>query len=771
MTKNIHTLILKFLVMSMLIFTSQVMAEDENATFDDDEELFEMSIEQLMEVEVESTATLTDAKPRLVPAAVTKITAEQIRLSGARSLYELLDIHVPNLQWLRHHWEADVIGLRGIINDRNDKLLLLVNGRNMNHRTHFGALSELDLVLLSDIHHIDIVRGPGSAMYGPGAVSMVINIITHNAGTFEGTEYVTRMGAVEEFYTGEVKHGQKFDDGGIFLYGGIGEYSGATKYDAPQIYAIDFPTSSDYPWSGSPPPQHGPPVGSLPGDGILEGEPVKHLPLNRDGESARNLPPVKTYAQIKKGNWDFWARYTRGGKQFVWSARPLFRHPAGWEEWNNMWWINDTSTPVEMNPCFYAYQQATGYIGYQQELNKNTNVDYAFSYDMIDFERFANNIIFDAFREDEYYGRVLLQWDPNGPHKIAVGTEVSHLELGLNSPGWPDKNPILQGSSMSRWSTNLYSILGEHQWNINDRWTTFVGARLDDHSYTALMFSPRAAVVHTPNERDTWKLLWSRSVRSNFEEEMKAQSKDPNSGENSDPEVLDSVELRFERQHSQNLDLAASAFVHYNLEIISWDGEACVPVGTQRDYGVEVEACYHTERTRLVVSHGFTKLYDFHLEHGQNTYITTEPYGIGNDLTNWSNHITKITAQHKLNDQWTADASLRFYWGYPGMRHYDDYYLVSNGNPGQTYGDGTPYPTYHPLVAQGWRRAYRGNVYLNIGLHCQPSKNVTFGIVGYNLLGIFNKDFNKRNYLAVAGEGDFRSHAAAVGAYANIRTK
>jgi outer membrane cobalamin receptor len=137
-----------------------------------------LSLDELMNIEVVSTATLTETKPRLVPAAVTTINAEQIKASGARSMFELLDIYVPNLEWLRHHWEPDAIGLRGIINDRNDKFLLLVNGRNMNQHTHSGAISELDLVELRDIHHIDVVRGPGSALYGPGAVSMVINIIT-----------------------------------------------------------------------------------------------------------------------------------------------------------------------------------------------------------------------------------------------------------------------------------------------------------------------------------------------------------------------------------------------------------------------------------------------------------------------------------------------------------------------------------------------------------------------------------------------------------------
>ena len=65
------------------------------------------------------------------------------------------------------------------------------------------------------------------------------------------------------------------------------------------------------------------------------------------------------------------------------------------------------------------------------------------------------------------------------------------------------------------------------------------------------------------------------------------------------------------------------------------------------------------------------------------------------------------------------------------------------------------------LSKTGWEKAYRGNYYLNLGLQYQPSKDLTIGVTGYNLLGIFNKDLNKRNYLA--STGDYRSEAAAVG--------
>jgi len=717
---------------ALIIFTAtvQTYAAEQKET-KQKADLTELSIEELMNVEIKSTATLTDTKPRLVPAAVTTITDEQIRASGARSLFELLDIYVPNFEWLRNHWEADVMGVRGIINDRDDKYLLLVNGRNMNQRTHFGALSEQDLVLLNDIHHIDIVRGPGSALYGPGAVSMVINIVTYNANTFKGTETTGRVGAIEEFYSGEVKHGQAFDDndGGLFAYAGVANYNGASKYDAPQIYPYSFPENPGYP-----------------GEGTHAGDPMTNAPLGRDGEAGGGQQPIKTYIQITRDNWDIWGRYTRGGKEFALASGSLAVYPTGWA--NNTW-----------ASSFYSYQQATGWIGYKQELTNNIDIDYAFSYFLLDSVNVRKGVVTDAYREDNYYGKVLLQWQPNDQHKIALGTEISHLELGIKDTGWPPVDATSQefgaGPNMPSWSTNMYSFLGEWQWTLNDQWTTFLGARLDDHTYTKSMFSPRAAVVYTPTNIDAIKLMWSQSVRTNFETEMKRQDMDPTLSNNTTPEKIDNVELRYERQQTKNLDLAASFFL-YSLKVISWNQSIMqsVPVGTQKDYGVEIEASYHNDKTRVTISHGYTKLLDFTLEPGQTSYITAKPYGYGDDLTNWSNQITKVVFQHKLDEKWTINSSLRIYWGFPGMKDYDKYYPYS-GMPAS-------YPDY-PIVEDGWERAYRGSYFLDLGLQYKPSKDLTIGVNGYDLLGVFNRDFNKRNYIEVAGTGDFRDQAPAVG--------
>jgi len=678
-------------------------------------DLTELSMEDLMNVEVVSTATLTKTTPRLVPAAVTTVTAEQIEASGARSLYELLDIYVPNLQVIRHHWESKHIGLRGTINDRDDKYLLLVNGRVINERTHYGALTERDLVMLQDIHHIDIVRGPGSALYGPGAIAMVINIVTFNANTFKGTEVTGRMGAIEEFYSGEVKHGQAFDgnDGGIFIYAGGSKQNGASKYDAPLVFPYTYP------------------------DGSYDaGDPFTNAPINRDGQSARNVPPAKIHIELTKGDWDIWGRYTRGGQQFPWAAPGIVPAPVGYG-----------TTPVTNN--FYSYQQMTGFIGHKQELTKDIGINYSVSYETTDFTEYRQNLTTNAYREDEYHGKILLQWTPGEQHKIALGSEISHRVLGLKSSLWPDIAPVsMRLPTMPQWSTDMYSLLGEWQWNINDKWTTFLGGRLDDHTYTKPMFSPRAAVVYSPTEKDTLKLMWSRSVRANVEEEMKRQAMD-GSGLSA-PEKLDTLEFRYERQQSKNFDLAASIFMHYNFMLVSWDettGQS-TNVGTQKDWGAELEASYHTEKTRLTLSHGYTKLLEFELTPGKTTYATAKPFGYGDDLANWSNHITKLTAQQKLDDKWTLNASFRIYWGFPGTKDYGKYSPLLRSGGGQ-------------FIEDGWEKAYRGNYFLNLGLQYQPNKNLTIGVTGYNLLGIFNRDFNKRNYLD--SNGDYRCEAPAIG--------
>ena len=84
---------LGFLVLACLLIGADSACSEEPSS-EQSPDLFELSIEQLMEIDVASTATEHD-QPRLVPASVTTITEEEIVASGARSLYELLIFTFP----------------------------------------------------------------------------------------------------------------------------------------------------------------------------------------------------------------------------------------------------------------------------------------------------------------------------------------------------------------------------------------------------------------------------------------------------------------------------------------------------------------------------------------------------------------------------------------------------------------------------------------------------------------------------------------------------
>jgi len=516
-----HLLLYSVLTVAAFVMCCADLSAQNGDGYDADD-LLNMSLEELMDMPVDVSGSLTGSSRRLNPSTVTTLTQEDIRRSGARDLDELLDIYIPNFQRMNEYWETRKSGLRGINSDRDDKYLILVNGRVMNEHTRFGALSERDLPMMSDIDHVDVIRGPGSALYGPGGLAMVINIVTLSAETFEGTQVNTRIGAIEEFYTGEVKHGKKTgDDSGYFLYAGISKYLGSDEGES----------QMDYGW-----------------EGILRGAgwPLDdHQP--RMNQAYRNMPKSKLHAQYHKGNFEAWVRYTRGGEY--------------------------TST-IGFMPTTYryqsqGYQQLTINTNYLQEVCDTFSVDYRLSYDIFDNEKSYFDSVY-SHREDEYTGRVLARWAPNDSHSVAFGGEMSYEQFGLKSPGYPGKDPrelffTFQGiDEMPRWSTTLYSGLAEYQWKMSDEWTTFLGGRIDHHPYVPNMYSPRATLVYTPTDDDTVKLIYSRAARANLAADMKITRMVLD--EDSDPDKLDAYELRYERQQNRYLWLGGGSLVRHGKD-------------------------------------------------------------------------------------------------------------------------------------------------------------------------------------------------------------
>ncbi|MBF0227119.1 MAG: TonB-dependent receptor plug domain-containing protein [Desulfobacterales bacterium] len=670
-------------------------------------------------------ATLTKTKRRSIPAAVLTISKEQIETSGARSLNELLEIYVPGLQWINHSGNVSHVGLRGIISDRDDKYMLLINGRVMNQHTCVGQFTERDQSLLSEIHHIDVIRGPGSAIMGLGAVSMVINIITFDAEKFDGFESKTRVGYNEEFYTQELKYTYKFSDEiGLFLYGGLSKYIGADSSDAPYKFDKSFTSR----W----------------GDYVEAGEGVPGV--NRDRTQYRDKEPYKLHAHLNANNLAIWARFVRGGETMPLNFNNIANEASGGAA--NI--IFDPNKPYQSWNC--GYQQSTITSQYKHLVTETLKAEHTFSYDMTNYERDIAVIgdvpsinlkpMIQSHREDEYFYKLLLNWEPEKTNQyLAFGFEISHEEFGLKSPGYPDKPPISSGyrgpdnqfdATLPRWSTNTYSLLFEHQWNFLSDWNSFIGARIDKNTYSDYLLSPRLALIYEATAKDTLKFIYCISQRINFAAELRDRY-EKYGVDDSDPEKLDSIEIRWERC-SKPFSVEFSTF-YFELEAIGFDPlqRKSVVNGRQKQWGIETELRYQTYSLDLCLSHAYTQLSNYEMLASQSNLITT-----GDDLNNWSNHITKLVVIYKLINNLTINSSFQYYWGFDGLKDY----MNANNFTVDKIGE--------------------SNAYLHLSLVYNFMENFKIQISGHYLLGLLDEDLNKRNYFADTSGASYRDQAPAV---------
>lgn len=139
--------------------------------------LLGLSLDELINVKV-SSPTLTPESLNRTPAAITVFTHEEIRRTGYDYLHELLNL-VPGLQVSRSADGPFSVSSRGRANSSGTReILVLMDGVPRNEPFGGGASHLLDYFPLERIERVEVVRGPGSALYGENAFMGVINIIT-----------------------------------------------------------------------------------------------------------------------------------------------------------------------------------------------------------------------------------------------------------------------------------------------------------------------------------------------------------------------------------------------------------------------------------------------------------------------------------------------------------------------------------------------------------------------------------------------------------------
>jgi outer membrane receptor protein involved in Fe transport len=157
------------------------------------DELFQLSIEELMDIPV-SVATKKELSIRETPGIVSVITQEEIRNSGARDLIDVLRL-VPGFEFGGDLQGSVGLGVRGIYAFEG-KASVFLNGTPMNDLL-FGNLLLGHRFNPDQIKRIEIIRGPGSAIYGGTSELAVINIVTVDE-ELNGAEATLMHGQMQE---------------------------------------------------------------------------------------------------------------------------------------------------------------------------------------------------------------------------------------------------------------------------------------------------------------------------------------------------------------------------------------------------------------------------------------------------------------------------------------------------------------------------------------------------------------------------------------------
>lgn len=174
------------------------------------QDLLDADLEDLLEVEVVSTASRFQQEVREAPAAITVVTAEEIRRFGHRTLSDVL--RSVRGFYTTYDRNYSYIGVRGFARpgDYNTRILMLLDGHRLNDAVYDMAPIGTDFpVDISLIDRVEVIRGPGSSLYGTSAFFAVVNVITRAGGSAEGVRVDAVAGSLGTT-GGTVSYGRVF---------------------------------------------------------------------------------------------------------------------------------------------------------------------------------------------------------------------------------------------------------------------------------------------------------------------------------------------------------------------------------------------------------------------------------------------------------------------------------------------------------------------------------------------------------------------------------
>ncbi len=172
------------------------------------------------------------------PAAVTVITEQQIEREAAHGQLPKLLEHTPGAETTQNGLYDFNFNTRGFNSSLNRRILTLIDGRNPSV-LFLGSQEHTSLAVpLDEIQSVELVRGPGSALYGADAFNGVVNMVTKSPRDSRGGRFKLTVGDLD---TGRVDFTQSGGLGGNWYGRVVGGYLESEDYSVSRVTQVEYP--------------------------------------------------------------------------------------------------------------------------------------------------------------------------------------------------------------------------------------------------------------------------------------------------------------------------------------------------------------------------------------------------------------------------------------------------------------------------------------------------------------------------------------------------
>ncbi len=545
----------KLILFSILIFA--VLTSTAFSDYDEDEE--EALIELYGDEEFISIATGSAQPISRAPAVATVITAKDIKEIGATDIDEALET-VPGLHVSRRaQGYLPLYIFRGIHTNENPQVLMLVNGISINNLFVGDRNQAWGGFPVESISRIEVIRGPGSAVYGADAFAGVINIITKEASEIDGLEVGSRLGS--------------FDTKDAWaLYGGeVGGFDIAFSAEFRDTDGQDEDVDADI--------------------ATLQGTSLAPDSVNTGAEN------FDTRLSITKNNWKFRTGLQRRRDLGTGAGVAEALDPNG-ELKSDRWNADITYHNPEFTETWDVAAQVS-FLNTSQEVSDDLLLFPPGSFLPGPVGPFPNGIIGNPEVWERHW-RYNLTGIFTGfdNHSVRSGIGYTHQEI-YKVEDESNFSPLGFGTLTDLTDTPFAFLPEKHRnnsfafvqdiWQLSNDWELTAGLRYDDYNDFGDTWNPRLALVWAARHDLTAKLLYGESFRAPSFAEFRNQNNPIAIGNSElDPEEIETLELAFDYRPKDNLKLGLNLYRYEWDDIIRFTPVA-QNFGEQEGYGAEFE--------------------------------------------------------------------------------------------------------------------------------------------------------------------------------------